>query len=729
MSIDNVPDELIVAILELLPTVDIARAVQRLSRRFYRLSSEPKLWLARCRSDFVYWTAEHRALLAGAGRANVGPWKQMYLDRRRGDARSARHFACVLASKVHRVHHLGSICRRGLDAKDFLLAQYHAQEEGSGDGGDGGDDDDNVLARRYYASSALASIHRSLAIEEWCRVRDDFNGYGHLDRALGAFDMFVLHDATEDMDEIQRMLDRLADDFRKDTRPGLDTMTIRQKALALVRWMRAKDLTGIPDPDINYRNVRNCLLGHALTDPVHPSLPIVSSAIFVCLASRLGLQAYCCAVPGHVHCTVLAPAGTTVDGTALPAALQPEEDDGRRRTTTTTTAAPPTLPPITPVGALYGQPLALVDNGARMFLDPYARNGEIPLAVLRASIASLDWGVADNKDAYMLPAPTSAIVLRVALNLEASWTHANQVASVAPLDAEAKRLRRGNPDMNMDALLYATLWVSVLMRPLTSIGWERRLDGLLARFAHYYNEDAWIVEKYLVPLFDQYAALHAPVAAAAAGAAGADANTTVAVAQHAHAHHPLHNFHLLRQRARDWTDPRVMVKMVRNLDGRQPQVSRRYTQDLCDRVRYRVGQVFRHRRFGYIGIIDSWSPDGYTALPHPSNMAMAEATASANASASSSGSEGDGDGDGDGGAGGGGGDNGLPRRPARRSPFYTCLRVGAERQVVAQKNIELVTDPASIPEPLFFLAGRHFKRFDRDTCTFVSNLREFFPDD
>jgi F-box protein 21 len=48
---------------------------------------------------------------------------------------------------------------------------------------------------------------------------------------------------------------------------------------------------------------------------------------------------------------------------------------------------------------------------------------------------------------------------------------------------------------------------------------------------------------------------------------------------------------------------------------------------------------------------------------------------------------------------------------------------------VLQENIEIITDPSLISEALFFLAGKFFKRFDKDTCTFVSNIREYYPDD
>ena len=43
--------------------------------------------------------------------------------------------------------------------------------------------------------------------------------------------------------------------------------------------------------------------------------------------------------------------------------------------------------------------------------------------------------------------------------------------------------------------------------------------------------------------------------------------------------------------------------------------------------------------------------------------------------------------------------------------------------------MEIVTDPADVEADPFIYAGKFFKRFDRETCEFVSNIREQFPDD
>lgn len=66
-----------------------------------------------------------------------------------------------------------------------------------------------VCSPRYYSNAILDSIHRSIAIEEWYRLgldRDPLEAQvasRRLERALGAFDMFVLHDQPGDLDDVR----------------------------------------------------------------------------------------------------------------------------------------------------------------------------------------------------------------------------------------------------------------------------------------------------------------------------------------------------------------------------------------------------------------------------------------------------------------------------------------------------------------------------------------------
>ena len=53
---------------------------------------------------------------------------------------------------------------------------------------------------RYYSDAVLGSLHRKMAINEWAKLRDGESV--SLERALVAFDLFVLHDKEGDFDEV-----------------------------------------------------------------------------------------------------------------------------------------------------------------------------------------------------------------------------------------------------------------------------------------------------------------------------------------------------------------------------------------------------------------------------------------------------------------------------------------------------------------------------------------------
>ena len=46
---------------------------------------------------------------------------------------------------------------------------------------------------------------------------------------------------------------------------------------------------------------------------------------------------------------------------------------------------------------------------------------------------------------------------------------------------------------------------------------------------------------------------------------------------------------------------------------------------------------------------------------------------------------------------------------------------------VAEENVEIVTP--EVPTSLMGLAGRFFKRWDRESRSFISNIRDEFPED
>ncbi|KAH8903896.1 hypothetical protein BR93DRAFT_931005 [Coniochaeta sp. PMI_546] len=612
-------DELLLHIFADVPPEDNLRSLQLVCKKFYRVANDQTIWKRNCCTSFRYWQDEHWFHDKVAKEKSDVDWKEVWLRRKRTEAHISRLFDGILETKIGRLERFRDICQYGYDAKDFLLEQVHTLE-----------DAEDVLARRYFGMMILDSLHRGMAVEVWSRLHDTERAPS-LEQAFGAFDMFVLHDQPQDLDYIERWFDETADKFRA-TQEEWDHMSTRAKALALVRWLRIQGFQGI-QKETDYRNFRNCMIGHAISDPEHPSLPLVSSAIFCSVATRVGLDAACCNAPIHVHAVVSSPAGLDLDG-------NPRPD---------------------------------TDPVDKMYLDPYTSAQEIrheDLERRRAAYIAAAPGVDHPSSSFFDGAPVRTLVERMTTNLKSSYTVAKRLPDESHAALNLKALRAGDPETNMELCLYSVLWAQLLSAPLSGAEWDVGLDFFLNRFALQYSEDHWIVEKYLAPVYDRF----------------------VGQPQQAARHRV------------GWENVREILKMLRNLDKRQPALSRRYTQEIHERVLYKIGQVFRHRRYGYVGIINGWAAAGLASLPTPHYVPPEEGEESQ------------------------GEWHGTSWRGSGNT-YYTCLRPNCDRLRLAQDTIEIITDPSLIPQQLFFLAGKFFKRFDPETCTFVSNIKEFYPDD
>lgn len=220
--IECLPDELLQHILQYIPPEDVLRSFSPLSRRLHRIAQEPLLWRYYCRSNFRYWNAVHRFQEMIRGPVHRVNWKRLFLLRLQRNAHAAALLDGIVQSRVSRLQKMEQICQYGYDVKDFLLAQCRIDDSA-----------EDVLARRHFSCTVLDSIHRSLAVEEWAKYQkhaarhiDDGAPSGEsincgmkLERALGAFDMFMLHENEGDLDEVR--FDRLGSGIVMNAPPNL----------------------------------------------------------------------------------------------------------------------------------------------------------------------------------------------------------------------------------------------------------------------------------------------------------------------------------------------------------------------------------------------------------------------------------------------------------------------------------------------------------------------------
>lgn len=173
--------------------------------------------------------------------------------------------------------------------------------------------------------------------------------------------------------------------------PELNEKTPREKALAILAYIRANNWTGIMR-DESYHDLQNNFIGIALRDPNHPSLPLISVAIYCSVAIRLGVNAQPCGFPFHVVAIVIPPAGLDLAGRAI--------DD--------LTKAKP------------------------MYLDPFRSDNELLVEDLHGQLSAM--AIAPSNYATLLgPASTVDIVQRTALNIINSVHHDDRNAFYAAL--------------------------------------------------------------------------------------------------------------------------------------------------------------------------------------------------------------------------------------------------------------------------------------------------------
>jgi F-box protein 21 len=287
------------------------------------------------------------------------------------------------------------------------------------------------------------------------------------------------------------------------------------KAIALCEYLRDNDLLGISG-EARYHDLRNNFIGIALQDEHHPSLPLISVAIFCCIATRLGIDAQPCGFPFHVLAIIKPPPGRTLDGVRMQS----------------------------------------VDSGPPMYMDPFRSSQETNVQHLRSQLQSL--GVPSSDHSNLLDASTiEEIVRRSAKNIIASVQALPRQEGAAPMSTVPSF-----PEM--DGALYAALWSLILFpeggQDVAALQRTRYLGFIVERMANQYSMDVGLIEEHILPLITD----------------------------------PGHRQSLIET-----------IRVIRTGDH-TPKKFKPRSPDIGSSVRYKVGQVFHHKRYHYQAIITGW---------------------------------------------------------------------------------------------------------------------------
>ena len=336
-------------------------------------------------------------------------WKNIYIFRAKTDREVEASLEEVITKQRCRIEEMQQIVRCGYDAKAILLKNCHAPDTA-----------EDVLARRYWSLEILNAMQRRKGLDIWAQASKDSTEPREpsLEEGLGAFDMFVLDTREGDIGEISARLDQLAKQLRA-TCPNFTSMTTRQKAIEIARFIRLQNLTGVHSED-EFHILRNRFLGIALFDDEHQALPLISAAIYCCVAQRLGVNAQLCNVPFHVHASVSSESGFSLDGI----------------------------------------PLHSEDEKEHMFMDPFHQDEEVAPDKLRSLLVSMGAGHATH-DEILTPATVKDVILRTARNIATAVQTGETMDP--PRRSPLSSWTTGLPDM--DSAFYGALWSMILLDP------------------------------------------------------------------------------------------------------------------------------------------------------------------------------------------------------------------------------------------------------------------------
>lgn len=444
ITLYSLPDEILESIFTYLPPVTLA-AASATSKRLNKIANEPLLWRYHCQHTWKYWKDVDKLRAQLAGPAGETQWKEKFLDRKTRDRYIKTRLDALLDTQKGRIARMEALAGLEYDAKDVLLEEMETPQ-----------DAEDVLARRYYSEAILGLIHRRQATREWHGLEHD--PFPPLERALGAFDLFVLGSRQGDVSDTEAALDRIAANIRREHR-DVDRQHYQQRAVTVASYLRAHGLVGNDDETRDYHALPNNYMGVALTSDTPSTLPLQSAAIYTCVARRLGLNAWPCNYPFHIYVLV-------------------DSSDPSTPSIFQEWAASRTVPR----DAIYMDPWRQETPADREELESKLRHMSIPRA---------------NYYQYMLPALSRDMIQRTGRNIVTSVENARERRG------GRRNLRTPDLDLDVDSAFYSFLWSSMFALGANGVGevaLRNYLPYLAEHFQNHYPEDIGLIERYIVPL-------------------------------------------------------------------------------------------------------------------------------------------------------------------------------------------------------------------------------------
>ena len=310
---------------------------------------------------------------------------------------------------------------------------------------------------------------------------------------------------------------------------NIDQLSTRNKAIVVATFLRTHNLTGLAT-ELAYRDLQNNYIGIALQNEEHPSLPLISAAIFCAIANRVGIDARCCGMPAYVYAMVYPKPNETLDSRELREGQTPSDP---------------------------------------MYLDPWQSDKEVPVEHLQHLLGAFGVPPA-NFSQFLADSSVGSLVIRTSQNIIATVKDFRGFHGGNSDNTGHPTIRlHANPYVDMENAFYSALWANYLLSssvPRSSANSRNQFIPLiLERLERLYPMDASLIEKYICPAVSLAPSPIVP----------------------------------------NW-ELNELLRIVRAADSRPKQLRLRDPSSAQDKVKYTVGQVFRHRRYGYTAVITGW---------------------------------------------------------------------------------------------------------------------------
>ncbi|RKF62210.1 putative f-box domain-containing protein [Erysiphe neolycopersici] len=292
-------------------------------------------------------------------------------------------------------------------------------------------------------------------------------------------------------------------------------------------------------------------------------------------------------------------------------------------------------------------------DGEPIYLDPYRFLQEVPIQVLRQNISYFVLNPSLHMR-YLSDMSTASVVQRMSKTI---------MATVNNLRARNENFRADRHSLTqstfstteLEKAHYSALWADFLFANRSSqqtseVQQSHLVPIILERYERYYPMDASLIEKHILPFYNN--------------PRNSRSNQT---------------YNQIVETLRDLRNADQTPKMIRL---RRPPANQN--------VRYKIGQVFRHKRYYYIGVIIGWDLEGENfdwAFTNDARSLLLGIYQS----------------------------------------FYNVLVEDTSVRYVAEENIEILKP--EFPNSLMSLAGKYFNRWDAESHTFISGIRDEYPED